>query len=56
MAENEVIASVLASLDEDMSKVRASGLVKKGALCKRPSVESPVSVNGYDPSLFFSRR
>ena len=56
MAENEVIASVRTSLDEDMSKVRAFGLVRKLALCKRPSVESPASVNCYDLSPFFSRR
>ena len=56
MADNEVIASVRTSLDEDMSKVMAFGLVSKGALCTVPSVESSVSVNCYDASPFFSRR
>ena len=43
MADNEVIASLRTSLDEDTSKVMAFGLARKGALCTEPSVESSAS-------------
>ena len=56
MADGEVIASVRTSLDEDMSKVMAFGLVRKGALCTGPSVESSASVNCYDSWQFPSHR
>ena len=41
MADNEVIASLRTSLDEDMSKVMAFGLVRKEHCVQCPQLRAP---------------